>query len=417
MMMFQKIQRPKGTHDLTPDLSHAWKHLLDLAMGTLERANYKAIHTPIFEATDLFARGVGESTDIVHKEMYSFEKSSRRLTLRPEGTAGVARAFVENKLSQHGLPQRLYYFGPMFRYERPQEGRQRQFHQIGAELIGLDTPAADAESILLAWQVLNALGIGDLRLELNTVGDPADRPRFRESLQALLKPHFQTLCPDCQRRFEQNPIRMLDCKVPTCRTIYTSTAVEDFLEHFTWSTEASEAFEALCHILNVNGVPFTINRRMVRGLDYYSRTVFEFVTERLGAQGTVCGGGRYNGLIEALGGPATPAIGWAMGVERLFKLMTHPEAPALDAYIVTDCHAEAFGFAEHLRQQGLRVEVDLSSRPFGKQLQVASKRSARHVYTIGRQEVESGLIPFKNFETGASSHLSFDFHATLTPRK
>ncbi|MCE2929830.1 MAG: histidine--tRNA ligase [Vampirovibrionales bacterium] len=416
-MMSQKIQRPKGTQDVTPELSHAWKHLQDVAIHTLELANYKAIHTPIFEATSLFARGVGESTDIVNKEMYSFEKSDRSLTLRPEGTAGVVRAFVENKLSQHGLPQRLYYIGAMFRYERPQEGRQRQFHQIGAELIGLDTPAADAESILLAWQVLKALGISDLRLELNTVGDPDDRPRFREALQALLKPHFETLCADCQRRFEQNPIRMLDCKVPTCQTIYTSDAVEDFLQNFAWSPEASEAFEQLCHILSVNGVPFTVNRRMVRGLDYYSRTVFEFITDKLGAQGTVCGGGRYNGLIEELGGASTPAIGWAMGVERLFKLIEHPEAPALDAYIVTDCHAEAFAFAEHLREQGLKVEVDLSGRNFGKQLQAAGKRSARHVYTIGSQELESGVIPFKNFETGESSSLNFHFPNALTHRK
>ena len=411
--MAQKIQRPKGTQDITPDLSHAWKHLQDVAINTLELANYKAIHTPIFEATSLFSRGVGESTDIVNKEMYTFEKSNRSLTLRPEGTAGVVRAFVENNLSQQGLPQRLYYIGAMFRYERPQEGRQRQFHQVGAELIGLDTPAADAESILLAWQLLKALGISDLRLELNTVGDPSDRPRFREDLQALLKPHFETICPDCQRRFEQNPIRMLDCKVPTCKRIYSSETMESFLENFKWSPEATEAFTKLCVILKTNGVPFTVNRRMVRGLDYYSRTVFEFVTDKLGSQGTVCGGGRYNGLIEELGGASTPAIGWAMGVERLFKLTEHPDAPALDAYIVTDCHAEAFLFAQYLREQGFSVEVDLSSRNFGKQLQVANKRSARQVYTIGSQEIQTGVIPFKHFETGESSTLNYTFPKRL----
>ncbi len=409
----QKIQRPKGTQDITPDTSYAWQWLQRTAMNTLESAHYHAVHTPIFESTSLFARGVGESTDIVHKEMYSFEKSGRSLTLRPEGTAGVVRAFIENNLSVQGLPQRLYYIGPMFRYERPQEGRQRQFHQLGAELIGSNTPASDAESILLAWQTLHALGIEDVRLELNTVGDPVDRPRFREGLQALLKDDLETLCPDCQRRYEQNPLRMLDCKVSTCKAIYESPRVNDFLNAFEWSPEASQAFSDLLHILTVNQVPFTVNRRMVRGLDYYSRTVFEFITDRLGSQGTVCGGGRYNGLVEELGGASTPAIGWAMGLERLFKLMPLPPAPPLDAYIVTDQHAVAFAFATYLRSQGKCVEVDLSGRNFGKQLQVANKRHAVEVYTIGQNEVESGQIPYKNFLTGESSVLTYDLK-TLT---
>jgi histidyl-tRNA synthetase len=404
-----RIQRPKGTQDLTPDLAPLWQTLQRQTQKTLESAHYKAIGTPIFESTALFARGVGESSDIVHKEMYSFEKSGRSLTLRPEGTAGVVRAFIENNLSQYGLPQRLYYSGPMFRYERPQEGRQRQFHQVGAELIGSNSPAADAESILLAWQVLNDLGISELRLELNTVGDTEDRPRFRHDLQHLLRPHLADLCGDCQRRFEENPIRLLDCKVPSCQAFYTSPAVNAFLETFQWSEGSQQAFETLLDILRVHQLPFMINRRMVRGLDYYSRTVFEFITDRLGAQGTVCGGGRYNGLIETLGGAPTPAIGWAMGLERLAKLMETPPPPVLDAYIVTDQHAQAFQLAQHLRDLGQIVEVDLSGRNFGKQLQAAHKRQAQRVYTLGEAELASGQIPTKDFVTGESTLYSYPF--------
>ena len=402
-----KIQKPKGTQDITPKDVDAWQWLTQTAQETLEAANYKGFYTPIFEETALFQRGIGEGTDVVNKEMYTFEKGKRSLTLRPEGTASIVRGFVEHGLFREALPQRYYYCGPMFRYERPQEGRQRQFHQIGAELLGLNTAAADAEVILLAWETLQALGIQDVRLELNTVGDPEDRPRFRESLRDLLRPRLGELCEDCQRRFEQNPIRMLDCKVPTCKAIYAEDAVTELLNDFQWSTEAEAAFAQLQTILRANGVPFTVNPRMVRGLDYYARTVFEFVTDRLGAQGTVCGGGRYNGLVEELGGPPTPAVGWAMGLERLSKLMQAPDARPLDAYIVTDQHAEAFKLAQVLRQQGQRVEVDLSSRAFGKQMQTANKRGAQQVYTLGTQELETGLLTRKSFISGEQEQIAF----------
>ena len=403
-----KIQRPKGTQDITPRDATLWETLQTTAIKQLQQAHYKAMLTPIFESTSLFARGVGESTDIVNKEMYTFEMNKRSLTLRPEGTAGVVRAFIENNFQREPMPQRFYYVGPMFRYERPQEGRQRQFHQLGAELFGLDTPAADAEIILLAWQILQALGIQDVRLELNTVGDPADRVAFREQFKAFLKPRLSELCEDCQRRYEQNPIRMLDCKVPTCKAIYEGKDVADFLATFEWSEPVTKSFTELQAILTAQGIPFTVNPKMVRGLDYYTRTVFEFVTDRLGAQGTVCGGGRYNHLVEELGGQACPAIGWAMGLERLSKLMPDMPASTLDAYIVTDQPAAAFTLASHLRAQGLVVEVDLGTKSFNKQLAQANKRGAKQVYTLGADEVASGNIPMKDFETGEQSTLTLN---------
>jgi histidyl-tRNA synthetase len=402
----RNIQRPKGTQDVLPAQSHQWFGLLAKASAVLESANYIRMETPIFESTNLFERGVGDSTDIVNKEMYSFDKEGRSLTLRPEGTAGVVRAYIEQGLSRTAKPVRLYYAGPMFRYERPQEGRQRQFHQFGCELLGLDTPQADAEVILQAIAVLKTLNIQGVELHLNTVGTPEDRIRFREALKTLLAPHLPTLCEDCQRRFEQNPIRMLDCKVPTCKTIYEGELVETFLNTFDWSEQAVESFKTLCGILDKLNIGYSINRRMVRGLDYYTGTVFELTSNQLGAQSAVCGGGRYNRLVETLGGPETPAIGWAMGVERLMKLATHDESPVLDFYIVTNQPAEAFALAEQLRAKGARVEVDLTHKPFGKQLTQADKRKAVHAIVLGDAEVLKKQVAVKNLESGVQQDVS-----------
>jgi histidyl-tRNA synthetase len=394
------VQRPKGTQDILPSQSHQWFGLIQLASTVLESANYQRIDTPIFEATHLFERGVGDSTDIVNKEMYSFEKEGRSISLRPEGTAGVVRAFIEQGLHRLAKPVRLYYAGPMFRYERPQEGRQRQFHQFGSELLGLDTPQADADSILQAIDVLQALNIQGVELQLNTVGTPEDRVRFREALKTVLTPHLPTLCEDCQRRFEQNPIRMLDCKVSSCQTLYNSDVVESFLTTFDWSEHARKSFNTLCEILTSLGVQYTVNRRMVRGLDYYTGTVFELTSNQLGAQSAVCGGGRYNRLVETLGGPETPAIGWAMGLERLLKLASLPAAPVLDYYIVTNQAAEAFALARTLRALGKRVEVDLTNKPFGKQLAQADKRNALQTIILGDTEVAAQQLQVKTFATG-----------------
>ncbi|MFM7389221.1 MAG: histidine--tRNA ligase [Vampirovibrionales bacterium] len=401
-----KLQRPKGTQDITPADSFAWFYLQHQASQCLAQANYHRLETPLFEHTELFCRGVGEGTDIVSKEMYTFDKADRSLTLRPEGTAGLVRSFIEQGMHREAKPVKLYYFGPMFRYERPQEGRQRQFHQLGLELLGLETAHADAEAIALAWQVLHTVGVSAIRLDINTVGDASDRPRFREALQDLLHPQLPHLCEDCQRRFEQNPIRMLDCKVSTCQAIYTSPEVDHFLETFAWSAEATDHFQQLCDTLTALEIPFNVNRRLVRGLDYYTRTVFELITDQLGAQGTVCGGGRYNQLIESLGGPPTPAIGWGMGFERLFMLVKHrlPQ-PTLDAYIVTDQTATAMKLAQQLRQQGYCVEVDLSGKKFGKQLEQASKRGATYAIVVGDTEASTRQASIKHLGSGTQSVL------------
>jgi histidyl-tRNA synthetase len=406
------LQRPKGTQDIVPPQSTAWLHLLDTLSTTLLQAGYAYAATPIFEATALFERGVGDSTDIVNKEMYSFVKEERSLTLRPEGTAGLVRAYIENGLHRAPKPVKLFYHGPMFRYERPQEGRQRQFHQLGAEVLGSDSPAVDAELIALALDALTSLGLQEtLTLELNTVGDAADRPRFVEAFSALVQPQLPQLCADCNRRFTQNPLRMLDCKVPTCHSYYQSEAVEAFLTQFEWSPEATEHFDTLTELLRGLNVPFTINRRMVRGLDYYTRTVFELSSNALGAQSAVCGGGRYNGLVEALGGPATPAVGWAVGLERLANLLAKTQAPPQATpvgptyYVATGASTasvvQALRIAKALRaQQHTTVEVDLSQKPLGKQLAQASKRGAVHALLLTEEEAAKGHALLKHLATG-----------------
>jgi histidyl-tRNA synthetase len=395
------IQRPKGTQDVLPSESHRWQHLEATTRQFFAQAGYQELRTPVLEHTELFQRGVGETTDIVSKEMFTFEKGERSLTLRPEGTAGVVRAFIEQGMSRLPKPVKVFYNGPMFRYERPQEGRQRQFHQIGVECFGLDTPAADAESILLAWGLFDRLGIaGDLSLEVNNVGDPSSREAFREGLRSVVRPHLADLCEPCQMRFETNPLRMLDCKAPACQAVYEGEAVVGFLETFEHPEAIARPFEETLDILRAVGVPFRVNRRLVRGLDYYTRTVFEISTHRLGAQNAVCGGGRYNHLVEQLGGPQSPAVGWALGVERILRLLPEISLPTLDAYVVTDRPADGFRLAQHLRAQGFAVEVDLSGRAFGKQLGQASKRQARVALIRGEAEAAHGQWLVKDLSGG-----------------
>lgn len=406
----QAIQRPKGMPDTVGADADAWRAVQQEAMAFLRRAGYQEMNTPILEHTELFHRGVGESTDIVNKEMFTFEKGDRSLTLRPEGTAGVVRAFIENGLHRWPKPVKLAYFGPMFRYERPQEGRQRQFHQLGCELFGQDTPEADAEVILLAVGLLEHLGVEGITLHINTVGEADDRQRFRDALKQQVAPYLDELCPDCQRRYGQNPLRMLDCKVPSCRAHYDGEAMSAFLAHFPWSQPSYGQYQQTLAILSACGVTYVENPRLVRGLDYYTRTVFEITGERLGAQNAVCGGGRYNQLVEGLGGPNTPAIGWAMGVERLHSLMpTREKTPPL-FYIVHDDAPSAFALAQWLRQQPerlgwggsasetagkLMVECDLSGKPLGKQFQAADKRLATAVIIWGESERSAGQYRVK----------------------
>jgi histidyl-tRNA synthetase len=401
-----KIQRPKGTQDIYGDGMAQWHRVETTIRQFMHGANYQEIRTPVFEATELFARGVGDTTDIVNKEMYTFEKGERSLTLRPENTAGVVRAYIENGMSRLPKPVKLFYIGPMFRYERPQSGRQRQFHQAGLELFGLDTPASDAEAVILAMQLFQTLGIPDLRLEVNNIGSVACRERFKTGFKALIEPYLNTLCEDCRTRFEKNPLRMLDCKQPGCGAIYSKPEIQSFLEQDFTSPEYQERFQAFTGILDSLGIAHHRNYRLVRGLDYYTGLVFEITSGKLGAQNTVCGGGRYDGLVELLGGPATPAVGWALGMERLTSLMPAETAQGPDYCIVSDDVSAAFKLAGEIRARGQRVDVDLSGKAMGKQLAYADKIKAAEVILLGEQERTSGNLTIKQLSTGEQRQIS-----------
>jgi histidyl-tRNA synthetase len=394
------LQRPKGTQDIVGAEAGRWAFVEAVSREEFGRAGYQEIRTPVFEATELFERGVGEGTDIVNKEMYTFEKSDRRLSLRPEGTAGVVRAFAEQGMSRWPKPVKLFYMGPMFRYERPQAGRQRQFHQIGVELFGPEGPTADAEVILLAWRLFERLNIPGLSLELNNIGLPACRERFKAAFRELIQPQIGTLCEDCRTRYQTNPLRMLDCKNETCKAVYAQPDIRAFLETDFTSPECQAHFAALLTILDALKIPYRRNHSLVRGLDYYTKTVFEITATHLGAQNAVCGGGRYDRLMEDLGGPSTPAVGWALGMERLMTLVPEQPAPTPDFYIVTDRPAAAFTLAASLREQGHRVEVDLSGQGFGKQLERANRLNARWTVTLGEREEAEGVFQLREMRSG-----------------
>jgi len=315
------IQAQKGTKDILPQESPTWQMMEKNALEIFNNANFQEIRTPIFEATELFARGVGDSTDIVNKEMYTFEKADRSITLRPENTAGVVRAYIENGLHRNTPPVKLWYKGAMFRYERPQAGRQRQFHQLGVEMFGSTEAIADAECINTAVKYLKSLGLNDLEVEINSLGCPKCRETFRNALRELIKPNLEKYCDDCKVRYEKNPLRILDCKNPACNELLTDEKIQTLINSNFICDECSAHFEELKKYLDELNVKYNVNKQLVRGLDYYNRTVFEIKSNNLGSQNAVCGGGRYDGLVEMLGGPSTPAIGWAMGMERLFALI------------------------------------------------------------------------------------------------
>jgi histidyl-tRNA synthetase len=411
----QALQRPKGTQDIVAPSIYQWQHVEAMARHQLAMAHYQEIRTPIFESTHLFERGVGESTDIVNKEMYSFEKGDRWLTLRPENTAGVVRAYIENGMSRWPKPVKLFYIGPMFRYERPQAGRQRQFHQLGVEVFGLDTPASDAEVICMALALFQELGLKDLVLEINNIGCLTCREDFKQAFRKLVQPYLEALCEDCQKRYETNPLRMLDCKVPSCKAIYETPDIAAFLNQESTCEPCQTHFKTLTNLLEGLAIPYTRNKRLVRGLDYYTRTVFEITCNHLGAQNAVCGGGRYNGLMESLGGPETPAVGWAIGLERLTSLLPPAEVPALDYFIVSQETVPAFQLAQQIRAKGLRVAVDLSGKAFGKQLAQADKLKAKQVILLGETELQAGTLTLKNLASGEQAHMSIDvFLQTLS---
>ncbi len=395
-MAIIKVQ--KGTKDILPTEMPLWHFMEEKALEIFTKYGAKEIRTPIFEATELFARGVGDTTDIVNKEMYTFEKSERSLTLRPENTAGVVRSFIENGMHRLSAPVKLWYKGPMFRYERPQAGRQRQFHQVGIEVFGIKQPTADAEVILMAINYLKALGLNDLTVEINSLGCPNCRENFKTQLKSVIKPYLSELCPDCQERFEKNPLRLLDCKVTECKEIYAKPEIQKVIQGDFICEECSEHFNELLGYMDELGIKYERNKLLVRGLDYYNRTVFEIKSNNLGSQNAVCGGGRYDSLVKNLGGEDTPAIGFAMGMERLASLLEGKQEEKLTAYIVSNNTREAIKLTEELRSKGISCEFDLTNKKFVKQLEKASK-VAKYALILGEDEIASGKITVKNLET------------------
>lgn len=397
------IQAIRGTRDILPNEVGYWQRVETIAREILHRAAYQEIRTPIFEQTDLFERGIGEATDVVGKEMYTFsDRGDRSLTLRPENTAGAVRAFIEHNLYAQGGVQRLWYLGPMFRYERPQAGRQRQFHQLGVEVLGSSDPRADAEVIAIATDFLRAIGLQNLKLEFNSIGDAGDRQHYRESLVSYLTPYKADLDEDSQHRLTRNPLRILDSKdANTQKILEGAPSILDCL------SPASQArFERVQQLLTDLGIAFNINTRLVRGLDYYTHTVFEIQSDDLGAQATVCGGGRYDGLVTELGGPETPAVGWASGLERLILLLqqTQPLPTAsLDFYVVSRgdrAEASALKLAQTLRQLGFATELDLSGSAFGKQFKRADRSGAVACFIVGDDEAAAGTAQLKWLGSG-----------------
>ena len=388
----------KGTKDILPQDVASWQRMEKIALEVFSKYGYKEIRTPIFEATELFARGVGDTTDIVNKEMYTFEKSDRSLTLRPENTAGVVRSFIENGMARLSPPVKLWYKGPMFRYERPQAGRQRQFHQVGVEMFGVKQPTADAEVILLAVNYLKALGLNDLEVEINSLGCPKCREAYKAKIKEVLKPEFENLCEDCQNRYEKNPLRLLDCKVDSCKEIFAKPEIQKVIQSDFICEECAEHYRAVKSYLDVLRIKYVENKLLVRGLDYYNRTVFEIKSNNLGSQNAVCGGGRYDSLVRNLGGDDTPAVGWAMGMERLNSLLPPVEPQKLDAYIVSNSPADAFELAEELRAAGKNIEFDLTNKKFTKQLEKAGK-VADFALILGEDEIKSGTVSVKDLKT------------------
>jgi len=394
------IKAQKGTKDILPKDSYKWQFMEQKAIEVFGRANFGELRTPTFEATELFARGVGDSTDIVNKEMYTFEIAERSLTLRPENTAGVVRAFIENGMHRLPSPVKIWYKGPMFRYERPQAGRQRQFHQVGAEMFGIENPSADAEIIALAMDYLKALNIPNLTLEINSIGCNDCRYGYRENLKNAIEPDLAEYCEDCKMRFEKNPLRILDCKNPKCQELLAKENVQTAINEEFICEHCVEHFTQVKKYLDILGIEYTVNKLLVRGLDYYNRTVFEIKSNALGAQSAVCGGGRYDGLVEMLGGEKTAGIGFAMGMERLFTLMPDIAEPTIDVFVVSNITEETFKVVQKLRSEGLVVDFDLTNKKFGKQLEKASKLGAKFAIIIGEDELASGTLTVKNLATG-----------------
>ncbi len=401
---------PKGTYDLLPDEAAARDAVVAVAARVFAAFGYRRVVTPEFEETGLFARGVGEATDIVRKEMYTFEdKGGRSLTLRPEGTAPICRAYLEHGLHKWPQPVKLWYYCPMFRYERPQAGRYREHYQLGAEAIGSAEPMVDAEVILLLAQLFAELGVGGLRLAVNSMGDPACRPAYVARLREHLRGREEELCGDCRERLELNPLRTFDCKVESCRAVLDDAP--HLVDHL--CGDCREHFERVLALLRRAGLEPELDPRLVRGLDYYTRTTFEFSSDRLGAQSGVGGGGRYDGLIEQLGGPPTPGVGWGAGLERIGLAMGETAAapPAPQVYVVSfagDERDATFELAQRLRAAGVRAELDLAGRSPKGQLKQAGRSGAAWAVLLGLDDLAAGAARLRRLDGGGEEDLTLE---------
>lgn len=403
----------KGTKDVLPKDVHKNQYIEATALDIASKFGYKEIRTPVFEHTELFQRGVGDTTDVVQKEMYTFDdKGGRSITLRPEGTAGAVRSYLENGLCNEALPQKVCYLISCYRYEKPQAGRLREFHQFGVECFGSASPLADAEIIALAKSLFDTLGVKDLSLEINSIGCPTCRAEYHKALKEYFSSRKDELCNTSKSRLDRNPMRILDCKSPICHEIAEGAPVViDYL-----CDECKEHFENVQKYLKAQNIEYTINPQIVRGLDYYTKTVFEFVSNSIGAQGTVCGGGRYDGLVEELGGQHTPSLGFAMGIERLMLLMEaqgceFPEAEKPDLFIVAlgeKATLKAVEIAKDMREEGFSALLDLNQRSVRAQMKYADKLGAKFNVVIGDNEVEAKTAKLKNMQTGEETEINLD---------
>ena len=398
----------KGMNDVLPGEVETWQFLEKSAREVFGFHGFSEIRTPIAEKTELFCRSIGETTDIVEKEMYTFsDKSENSLTLRPEGTAPVMRAFIQNRLHTLDPVSKLYYMGPMFRYERPQKGRYRQFHQIGVEVIGVEDARIDAQVLAMLHQYFNHIGITAVSLQINSLGCPKCRPGYRQQLIAYLESRLDVLCADCQRRYQTNPLRVLDCKAKGCQE--ATVDAPSVIEHL--CSPCNDHFAQVKEYLQALQIPFTVNSRMVRGLDYYVRTTFELVTDQLGSQNAVAAGGRYDGLVESLGGPALPGIGFAIGLERLVLMkgeqrITPPEPQLFIATIGAEAVERAFVLMSQLQLAGVRVEMDYLGKSLKAQMRRANKLKAAFTLVLGEEELESGEAQLKNMSDSSQSLVS-----------
>ncbi|MBR6513705.1 MAG: histidine--tRNA ligase [Clostridia bacterium] len=413
------IQKPRGTFDILPSDTPLWQYIEKTARDTAANFGYGEIRTPTFESTELFHRGVGDTTDVVQKEMYTFtDRENRSFTLRPEGTASVARALVENGKCSDTLPLKLYYMINCFRYEKPQAGRSREFYQFGVEMYGAADAAADADVIALGSEIISKLGIKDTTLHINSIGCPDCRPKFRQALYDYFKAHEDELCDTCKQRLETNPLRILDCKSPVCSAI--GKGAPKSIEHL--CEGCADHMTKLKNHLDEMGIEYVVDTNIVRGLDYYTRTVFEFICTGIGAQSTICGGGRYDGLMKQIGGPQMPGIGFAMGITRLILAMeAYGAVPANDhaplLYIApmgAAAQCKAAGIVAKLRREGVYAEYDLVARSLKAQMKYADKINAKYTLIIGDNEIESGKAILKNMQESSQVEVDFTDMQALT---